>query len=351
MLANREFKRPKIRRRKLWLPVLVLAALIIFGGVAGLRVWYNHDLQPVSTSTTAQYFTVTSGTGVNEIAVNLQQAGLIRSAKAFETYVRSNELQTSLQAGTYTLSPSMTVQQIVDKLVKGNVTRNLLTILPGLRVDEIEQAFAKAGYSQSEIDKAFNPATYAGDSALASLPPGASLEGYLYPDSFQKEANTPAQTIVQESLDEMQQHLTSDITNGFAAEGLSTFQGITLASIVTQESGDPKQQPTIAQIFLNRLKQGMMLQSNVTANYAADIAGVARNVNIDSPYNTYLHIGLPPGPISNVNAAALQAVAHPASTSYLYFVAGDDGVIHYSSTEAEHQQAVQQYCHVKCAQP
>ena len=89
----------------------------------------------------------------------------------------------------------------------------------------------------------------------------------------------------------------------------------------------------------------------MTANYASDLAGVARTVSIDSPYNTYLHLGLTPGPISNVTATALQAVAHPSTTDYLYFVAGDDGTVHYSNTEADHNQAIIQYCHTKCAQP
>jgi UPF0755 protein len=125
---------------------------------------------------------------------------------------------------------------------------------------------------------------------------------------------------------------------------------VILASIVNQESGDPNAQPTIAQVFLLRLKQGMLLQSNVTANYAADLAGVARNVAINSPYNTYLHQGLPPGPIGNVTASALKAVAHPSNTTYLFFIAGDNGAIHFSSTEAEHEQAIKQYCHNLCAQ-
>jgi UPF0755 protein len=347
-----KFKPPVRRqRRSVWLITVVLIGLIVIGGAVGVHIQYNHNLQPVSSSTTAKYFTVSSGVGINQIAVNLQQAGLIRSAGAFETYVRDKELQASLQAGTYSLSPSMSTQQIVDKMVKGEVTKNLLTILPGLRVDQIEQAFAKSGYSQAEIDTVFNPVTYAGNPALTSLPAGAGLEGYLYPDSFQKEAGTPAATIVQESLNEMAQQLTPDIIQGFSVQGLSTYRGITLASIVLQESGDAAQEPTIAQVFISRLKQGMMLQSNVTADYAADIAGVPRSVNIDSPYNTYLHAGLPPGPISNVTAAALKAVAHPSNTNYLYFIAGDDGKIHYSDTQAEQNQAIQQYCPTTCAQP
>lgn len=333
---------------RLWIITLAALVLIVFGGVVTIRSWYSKSLKPLSSSTMASNFTVVGGSSVRKISQDLSKARLIRSAKAFETYVRSNSLNNRLQAGTYSLSPSMSVAQIVTKMRAGDVAKNLLTILPGKRLDEIKQAFSKSGYSQAEIDNAFNPATYLGHPALISLPKGASLEGYLYPDSFQKQFDTPASTIVRESLDEMDRHLTTDITAGFAQQGLNVFQGIGLASIVAKETSDPVSQPTVAQVFLTRLKKGMMLGSDVTAFYASAIAGQAKSVTIESPYNTRIHTGLPPGPIGNVTAKSLAAVAHPASTDYLFFVAGDDGVIHFSHTDAEHQQAIQQYCQRGC---
>jgi len=121
--------------------------------------------------------------------------------------------------------------------------KNLLTILPQKRLDEVKQAFAAAGYSAGQIDQAFDPASYRGHPVLASLPAGASLEGYLYPDSFEKQADTPAIDIVRESLDEMQKYLTQDVINGFGTHSLNVYQGITLASIVAQETDDPTYQP------------------------------------------------------------------------------------------------------------
>jgi UPF0755 protein len=326
---------------------VVLAVVIVLGGVWSIRNWYFNNLRPVSSSQETSYFTVVSGDSVQQIATNLQHAGLIRNAKAFEGYVRNNEVQ-NLQAGTYVLSPSMSVQQIIEKMVAGEVAKNLLTILPAKRLDQIKQTFKDSGYGQDVVDSAFNPANYRGNAALVSLPEGASLEGYLYPDSFQKQTDTPAATIVGESLDEMSKNLTTDITNGFTAQGLTTFQGITLASIVLQETSSPADQPMVAQVFLSRLKQGMMLGSDVTAFYASAIAGVPNSVSIDSPYNTRVHTGLPPGPIGNVTASALKAVAHPASTDYLYFVAGDDTTLHFTHTQAEHEDAVKKYCTKLC---
>jgi UPF0755 protein len=351
-LRRRKFSIAKRRMSSSRFFMLIAGAILIFAiaGVAALRVWYANNLRPVSDNTNSQYFSVETGETKHEIATDLQSQGLIRSSKAFETYLRSSEIDI-LQAGTYSLSPSMSAKTIADKMHKGDVTRNLLTILPGKRLDQIKEAFAKSGYSQTEIDQAFNPATYTDVALLNYLPRGASLEGFLYPDSFQKQADTPASTIVRESLDEMQQNLTSDLINNFAARGLNVYQGVTLASVVHQETDDPAYQPTVAQVFLTRIKQGMRLQSNVTANYAADIAGVPRNVNIDSPYNTYLHDGLPPGPIGNMTKSALNAVAHPSNTDYVYFIAGDDGKMHFSHTADEHNAAIKQYCQKKCAQP
>ncbi len=332
--------------------VIILAvAIVIVGGVWALRTWYSNSLKPVSsTSSMASYFTIKTGSSVHQIGADLQSQGIIRNGKAFETYVRSNEYNDKLQAGTYYLSPSMSTQTIVRKMVIGDVAKNLLTILPGKRLDQIEAAFKKAGYSDAEIAQAFNPSNYPNHPALTSLPKGASLEGYLYPDSFQKQGDTPATSIVKESLDEMNKHLTADITASFASQGLNAYQAITLASIVAQESDDPSSQPMVAQVFLSRLKQNMALGSDVTAFYASAIAHQTPNVTIDSPYNTRIHTGLPPGPIGNITTSALNAVAHPANTDYLYFVAGDDKKIHFAHTEQEHEQNIKQYCTKACSQ-
>lgn len=345
-----QMNNPKSSRSPKWLLVIFVAVILLLGGgIISLRSWYVHNLKPVlSSSTTSQYFTVTSGASLHQIAVKLKSAGLIRNSRVFETYVRSNELHDKLQAGTYSLGPSMGVDQIVKKMVNGDVAKNLLTILPQKRLDEIKQAFSGAGYTPEQINQAFDPASYRGHTVLAGLPTGASLEGYLYPDSFEKQADTPATDIVRQSLDEMQKYLTQDIVNGFGAHSLNVYQGITLASIVAQETDDPAYQPTAAQVFLSRLAVNMALGSDVTAFYASAMSGQPKSLSIDSPYNTRLRAGLPPGPISNMTKDALQAVAHPTATDYLYFVAGDDRKIHFSKTQAEHDDAVKKYCTKEC---
>lgn len=336
-----------VRTSKLWLAAALVGVLLLLGGVWALRSWYTDNLKPVSSAKQTVYFTVSLGDSRDKIADKLERQGLIRSATAFKNYIRTNEIR-NLQAGTYELSPSLSVQEIANKMVKGDIAKNLLTILPAKRLDEIKETFVKQGYSPTEIETAFNPASHKGHPALSSLPAGASLEGYLYPDSFQKVTGTPAATIVRQSLDEMQKYLTPEIINGFGRQGLDTYQGITLASIVVQETDDPKYQATVAQVFLTRIRQKMLLQSDPTALYASVVAGQPKDLKISSPYNTYVSPWPIPGPISNVTKEALRAVVNPSATDYLYFVTGDDGVFHFTNTLEQHQEAVRRYCTRQC---
>lgn len=315
-----------------WLIGLATVILLVVGSVWGLRIWYHENLKPVSTSQKTVYFTVPIGSGVQEVAAGLHKAGLIRNIKAFETYVRSNELYADLQAGTYALSPSMSVAQIVKKIVQGDVAKNLLTILPGKSLEQIKEAFKSSGYSQAAIDEAFQVDKYRKHPALADLAPNGTLEGYLYPDSFQKLSDTPAETIIRQSLDEMDEYLSPDVKKGFAAQGLSVYQGIVLASIVEKEVPHDNDRPIVAQVFLKRLRENIKLESDATSPY----------------YNTYNKAGLPPMPISNVTVSSLRAVAYPANTNYLFFVSGDDGVTHFSYTKAEHEEATRKYCTELC---
>lgn len=344
---NRKLKRRISSKR--WLLLAATIALVALIGVWKVRDTYQNNLEPVSSTVTAtKYFTVQSGDSMNMIAHNLQDAGLIRSWSAFEAYVRINELRSKLQAGTYSLSSSMSTPDIAEKIARGEIAKNLVTILPGTRLDQIRKVLTDAGYSSAQASSALERNNYAGHSALSTLPPGRSLEGYLYPDSFQKSTNTPAATIIKMSLNEMEKRLTPDIIAGFKKQGLTTYQGVILASIVEQESGKASDSPIIAQVFLLRLKQGMMLGSDVTAKYASAVAGKTFSVAINSPYNTRLVKGLPPGPIGTVTDTSLRAVARPAQTSYLYFVTGDNGTTYFSYTEAEHNELVQKYCIKSC---
>jgi UPF0755 protein len=147
---------------------------------------------------------------------------------------------------------------------------------------------------------------------------------------------------------EASDNYTPDLQAAIAAHGLNPYQGLTLASVVEQEVSKPSDQPQVAQVFLTRLQEGMKLGSDVTARYGAISAGLSPSLTYDSSYNTLLHSGLPPTPISSVSSSSLNAVAHPANTAWLYFVTGDDGTTYFSTTFAQHQAYTDKYCHKLC---
>lgn len=340
-------------RRKIWLRVallLIVAFLIMVGGAMWwLREQYTANLRPVSASQQNQLVSVPSGSTAKDIAATLKQKELIRATWAFEWYVRNHGLRDKLQAGSYYIRPNMSVEEIVGVLTQGRVATDLFTILPAQRIDQVRRSFINAGYSATEVDKALNPALYAGHPALVDKPAAANLEGYLYPESFQKTADTQPEDIIKKSLDLMAANLTPDIRAGFVKQGLTVHEGVIIASIVEQEVGKESDRPVVAQVFLRRLHIGMQLGSDVTAFYGAIIAGQEPSVGYDTPYNTRIHTGLPAGPISNVSTSSLRAVASPANTDYLFFVAGDDGTTYFSHTIQEHEALTRQHCIKLCS--
>ncbi len=326
---------------------LVIGLLAILATVA-VQFLYKANLKPLSNDKTLIEIIVPKGYTDVQIGKLLEQKEIIRSGRVFSMYVSSKEARGSLQAGTYEFSPSQSVPEIVGQLTHGKIVTNLVTIFPGQRIDQIKRHLLQSGFSENSVNEALNPANYAGNAALVDKPVQASLEGYLYPDSFQRTSDTNPRSIVVASLKEMDKQLTPELRSAFAKQGLSTYEAITLASIVEKEVPHQEDRDKVAQVFYKRLRMGMKLESNVTSSYGAVIAGAKPSSKFPSVYNTYLHEGLPPTPVSNVSESSLRAVAYPASTDWLYFVAGDDGTTYFSKTFDDHEANVQKYCTTLC---
>lgn len=241
------------------------------------------------------------------------------------------------------------------------------TILPGETLDDIRLNLLKVNrnggnsdgeqlpnYTEAEITEALR-ADY--DFAfLRGRPEGASLEGYLYPETYNFYGDATVKEILTKYLEKMGETIASQgLEAKYAAQGLSLYEGVALASIVQKEASPPEQ-PTVAQVFLLRRAYGIPLGSDVTVSYALDQLDPGRHtytdnqsaLQIDSCYNTRVYAGLPCGPISNPGLSALLAVAEPSDTSYLYFLTGDDGLMYYSYTEAEHIQNIHSHCQNLC---
>lgn len=335
-----------------WLAVATGLLLIVV--VAGVS-WYWRQLTPKTSYNVYHVIKIEPGSSTAQIAHKLQEGQVIRSAKAFIFYVKMNKVS-SLQAGDYRLSSKQKVKDIVDTLASGRVTSTDVLILPGQTILQIEAKLKLAGFEEEDIKQGLIDVKK--HPLVAGLPAGTSLEGYLFPDTYKIGPDTKAKDLFWLMLDNFEQKITPQIKNNLRKNGLSLRQGIILASIVQKEDSRASVQPTIAQVFIKRYKQGMMLGSDVTALYGAIHDGLqlpknavqAANIaiNHDSPFNTRIHSGLPPGPIANFNLSSLQAVAYPSHTDYLYFFAGDDKKVYFSRTSEEHEEMVEKHCKIAC---
>lgn len=337
-------------KRQMFTWVLAGVGVCLLAMTVSVAAWYNWALSPVSDSTKQVRLVVRSGDTASDIADSLHDHELIRSRLAFGIYTQLSGTRSKLQAGGYVLSPNQNVASIVEHLTSGKTDEFNITIPPGLTLDELREHFKADGFEDAEITMAFN-----GDydhPLLASRPDGATLEGYIYPETYRMNADQTLEALFTRTFDQMYKVLQeSGYLAEFTKRNLNIHEGITLASIVQKEVKDPADQKQVAQVFLKRLKEGMQLGSDVTYMYAAEQMGVTGTPSLESPYNTRKYVGLPPGPIANMNPSALEAVAFPAAGDFLYFVAGDgadEGKTFFARTEAEHNANVAVHCHVLC---
>ena len=338
--CGRRYHPYRRRRRAPRWPLWLLAGLVVAAGAA--YAGYQLELRPAAASGAAsRTLVIAAGQSAPEVAANLKDAGLIRSRLAFEVYVNLHGLRAKLQVGSYSLSASSSTPAIAEAIAGGLAELKKITIPEGYTIAQITKRAADYGLSAADFTAAVKAAH--SQSFLDGRPSGVNLEGYLFPDSYTIAPSTTAADLVNAMLDDFGRKVAPVYDSAFVAEGLTLHQGVTLASIVEREVSIAADRPIVAQIFLKRLNQGMSLGSDVTVQYAADLLGDPFDINIASPYNTRLHIGLPPGPICNPGLDALDAVAHPASTDYLYFLAGKDGKTHFAKTYAEHQKNIQLY--------
>jgi len=339
----------KIKKTILWIAVSIVGVIIL--AIAGAFAWYQLALRPVNVQDQSRSrVQIVEGTSPTDIGQQLEEKGLIRSRYAFDIYTRLTGTRNKLQAGTYSLSPSESLQTITDHLVAGKVDTFNMTFLPGASLAENRAGLIKAGYSEAEVDAALSK-TY--DHPLfADKPAGTDLEGYIYGETYNFDSSATVEQILTKTFDEFQGVIAkNDLKAGFQKQGLNLYQGITLASIIQREVPGVADQKQVAQVFYTRLAAGMQLGSDVTYQYAAKKLGVAPSVDLESPYNTRKYVGLPPGPIATPGLAALQAVAMPAAGDYVYFLSGDDDTTYFSRTFEGHEANIRDHCKVKCATP
>lgn len=347
----------KVSKKKRWFIALLSILTLGVIAIAAIWFWYQAQLAPVNSANKEKVVVkIAEGSTAGEFASVLKENNIIRNEDAFFWYTRLQGVQTQLKPGSYRLSPSESTTQIVEHLLKGNVDTFLITFYPGATLADaktklknrldVTSVLINAGYSQDEISLALNKQY---DHPLfAGKPATADLEGYVLGDTYEVFAGSSVEDILKKTFDEFYSRVEEyDLISGYQSQGLSLYEGITLASIVQRESGG-NDHAQIARVFYNRLEQGMTLGSDVTYQYIADKEGGVRDPNYDSPYNTRRYAGLPPGPIAVPNLDSLRAVAAPADSDYLFFLSGDDDVTYYGRTVEEHEANIRNHCQQKC---
>ncbi len=324
----------------------------LLGFYLGLR--QGEIESPASDDSTPILFTITPGETAATIATRLERAGLIRDAGLFRLLVRYRGVDNQLEAGDYQLRPNMSLEEIVSALQSGRPSEVTITIPEGWRIEEIAEMLEERELVKAEeFLRAAREGGYEYD-FLSERPQGVSLEGYLFPDTYGIPPDFEAAQIIDMMLANFGRRFTPDMRQEAARRGMSINEVLTIASLVEREARIPEERPIIASVYLNRLEAGWFLESDATAQYALGYQegtgqwwkspiSLEEMTQIDSPYNTYLYPGLPPGPICNPGLASIQAVINPAETNYMYFYHKGDGSHAFAETYEEHLENQRRY--------
>lgn len=316
------------------LMILVFIVAMAFWGIKGYLDNQLDAKDPASKQ--EEVFIINQGESVSSIAKRLESAGLIKSANAFTIFVKNSNMSSKIQAGDFKLSPSMDAKEVLRQLTVGVIDK-WVTLLEGWRVEEVAQKLnSELGISSSEF------------MAVAK-------EGYMFPDTYLFNQKATAADIAQTMRNNFNKKYDDQLQTKIKKNGLTSEQGVILASIVEREARSDEVRKMVASILLKRLKINMGLNADATIQYALVKQGSKNppdggwwkrnltrdDLKVDSPYNTYIHAGLPPTPISNPSLSSLQAVANAdSSTPYLYYYHDSKGNSYYARTLDEHNQNV-----------
>lgn len=335
-----------------WVRRMVILLVVILL-VVGWAMW--QVVRANGSDASLVNFSINTGQGVKVIGTNLEKDGLISSQWWFEVWVYVSGTEKSFIAGDYKLPKNVSILNLT-RLLTGGVdpqSEAVVRIIEGWTIKDISRYLNSNGLfpdgdfvnlvSSPEL---FNPIAASVGLSLTSKPEVASLEGYLFPDTYRVFRNSGPEALVVKMLANFAAKFKPEWRLALDQRGYNVWQGVILASIVEKEVASPDDRKMVADIFWRRIKAGQGLQADSTVNYITGKKTPALSLadtKLDSPYNTYKYRGLPPGPISNPGAEALEAVAFPTVNNYWYFLTTPDGQVIYSKTFDDHVKAKQKY--------
>lgn len=321
-------------RKKSKRNILLVLLLILIASVVGGKYYYDDQTAPVAENNIKEIeILIPKGSSTTDIANLLKRNNLIKNKYVFRFLAKIENKDEKFKAGKYVLNNGMTPKEIINELVNGNTVKETVkfTIPEGYEIRQIAEKLSGQGLIDkvkflelcNDVDRFTDDYSF-----LKDLPEGLSLEGYLFPDTYEVYKNTNEENIIRKMLDRFNEVYTEDIRKKAKELNLDTNQVITLASLIEREAMVDSERKLVSAVFHNRLKKGMKLQSCATVQY---ILGERKehltydDLKIESKYNTYLYNGLPPGPIASPGIKSIKAAVNPANVDYLYFVSNGDG--------------------------
>ncbi len=342
-------------RRRSSRPLVRGALVVVFFGLALVLAglfFVRQQLAPTDESATQPTeFEILPGWGASRVANELAEANLVRNARFFSLWLRVEGTDTQIGEGLYDLSPAMSAHEIAEALEAGGRPRvTNVTIPEGFRSVRVAARLAEAGFGE---ETALMQSILTPSERPSFVPEGVGLEGYLFPASYEFPVRSAPSDVLGTMLQRFEREVTPEIQERLAAFNLSVHDWVTLASIIQAEAGNHAEMPIIAGVFLNRLDEGMPLQSDPTVAYGLgkrlpELDRSAGDFEAEHPWNTYVQAGIPPSPIGNPGRAALQAVLTPQRVngdgeSYFYFLHGRGGEFRPNVTFEAHNRDIQEF--------
>ncbi len=325
--------------RFFWRWLLVAVAALLAVGL-GAKVWYSQALRPTGTAGQSAV-TITSGESVNAIAADLKQQRLIRSPFAFKLHARLNHLAATFQAGRYVVSGQRSAPAIAAELTDSANASNQFTIKEGRTQQQIAAQLGQLGIIDKGQFADLKVKDFRRYDFLADAPAGASLEGFLFPETYSvPPPGTSTEDVATTMLNQFGQELTPALRAQIATSGRSIFQTVTVASILEEEVRTDRDRRLVAGIIYKRLEQGIPLGLDTTLLYGLNKSRddlTQSELRSDNPYNTRKFKGLPPGPISNPGIDAIKAAIEPESSDYLFYLSAPNGTTYYARTNDEQE--------------
>ncbi|MGG1515852.1 endolytic transglycosylase MltG [Paenibacillus oryzisoli] len=353
-----EWRKPGTSKLKRVLLILGIVVVLLLGLAGGAGLYVRNALQPVAASDQPIRLLIAPGMGTVQISNALESKGLIKNATAFMYYLKFKKQGSRFQAGEYDMKPGMTFDEMIAKLNSGDVVKEetiKFTIPEGFTIEQIAAKLAEQTSWKKDtfLQLVDSPGGFK-DETTASIPDSKNLrhrlEGYIFPETYEFKKDTTEQEFVERTLQELDKKLATlpaDWQSKLKERGLNVHQMLTIASLIEREVVVDEERAKVSGVIQNRLKKNMPLQIDATVQYLFDKPKdrlLEKDLQIQSPYNTYLNAGLPPGPIASPSLASMKAAIYPEETKYLFYVTKKDGTKGhlFAETYEEHKKNIEE---------